>query len=283
MMYKVGLALSGGGARGLAHIGVLNVLEQAGIAVDCLAGTSMGGFIAAAYASGMTADQLQEEALRMSNPRYILPLLDLSLPRRGLLKGARVYEYVARFIGDRTFDDLGLPLTLVAVDLNAASEVRLAQGRVADAVRATIAVPGVFEPVARGEQLLVDGGLLNNLPADVVREMGAQTVIAVDVLTGMAEQNHCPMPNGHSNTMDLCSRSIMVMMIEIHRHKMERARPQIYLQPDIPASVGVLTGFTRAAEIIAAGARAARETLPQIEALLRSNDAPRTVWATNRA
>ena len=139
-------------------------------------------------------------------------------------------------------------------------------------MRATIAVPGVFEPVIRGEQLLVDGGLLNNLPADVVREMGAQTVIAVDVLTGIAQQGECPMPNALSNAMDLCSRSIMVMMVDIHRHKMAHARPQVYLQPDIPANVGVLTGFTRADEIIAAGERAAREALRQIQALLASTD-----------
>jgi NTE family protein len=267
MTHKIGLALSGGGARGLAHIGVLNVLDQAGIAVDCLAGTSMGGFIAAAYASGMTSEQLKQEALRMSDPRHLLTLLDLALPRRGLLKGAKVYEYVARFIGDRTFADLRLPLTLVAVDLNAAQEVRLSQGRVADAVRATIAIPGVFEPVVRGNQLLVDGGLLNNLPADVARDMGAQAVIAVDVLTGIAELEGWPMPSGLSNPVDLISRSLMVMMIDIHRRQMERARPQVYLQPAVPVEVGVLTGFTRAAEIIAAGERAAREALPRIEAL----------------
>jgi NTE family protein len=272
MTHKVGLALSGGGARGLAHIGVLSVLEQAGIAVDCLAGTSMGGFVAAAYAAGMTSQQLREEALRMGDPRHILPLLDLSLPRRGLLKGAKVYEYVARFIGDCTFDDLRLPLTLVAVDLNAACEVHLNRGRVADAVRSTIAVPGVFEPVVRDEQLLVDGGLLNNVPADVVREMGAQTVIAVDVLTGMAQQGRGLLPTGLSSAVDLLSRSLMVMMVEIHRRRMERARPQVYLEPAVPAGVGVLTGFTRAAEIMAAGEQAAREALPQIQALLKTDD-----------
>jgi NTE family protein len=268
MRQQVGLALSGGGARGLAHIGVLTVLEQAGIAVDCLAGTSMGGFVAAAYAAGLTAGQLKAEALRLSHPRNFLPLIDLSLPRRGLLKGARVYEYVARLLGERTFDDLLLPVTLVAVDLNAACEVHLTQGLVADAVRATIAVPGVFEPVERDGQLLVDGGLLNNLPADVAREMGAQTVIAVDVLTGIAEQDNCPMHSGLSNTVDLCSRSLLVMMLDIHRRRMERARPQVFLQPDLAPEIGVFTGFTRADEIIVAGEQAAREALPQIEALL---------------
>ena len=274
MKYKVGLALSGGGARGLAHIGVLSVLEEAGIAVDCLAGTSMGGVIAAAYAAGMTPAQLHEEALRMSNPRHLLPLLDLSLARRGLLKGDKVHEYVARFLGERTFADLRLPVTLVAVDLNAACEVHLTQGRVADAVRATIAVPGIFQPVMREGQLLVDGGVLNNLPADVVREMGAQTVIAVDVLTGGAGQtasacqNGGTLPGGLSNTVNLCFRSLMVMMVEIQRHRMQDARPQVFLEPDIPVEIGALTGFTRAAEIVAAGEQAAREALPEIEALL---------------
>jgi NTE family protein len=278
MTNKIGLALSGGGARGLAHIGVLKVLEQEGIAVDLLAGTSMGGLIAAAYAAGMNADFLEQEALRMANIRRLLALADLSRPRRGLFEGQKVHAYLAGHLGDRTFDDLQLPLTLVAVDLNAGQEVHLNQGRVADAVRATIAIPGVFAPVERDGQLLVDGGLLNNLPTDVARGMGADVVIAVALFSdGQAEldliqglRRHRYVPNGLADTADVLWRSLEVMSREINRRRLAETRPQVLIQPVSPSGVTALTGFPRAAEIIAAGERAAIEALPRSRSLLAS-------------
>jgi len=212
---KVGLALSGGGARGLAHIGVLKVLEQEGVPIDYLAGASMGGLIAAGYAAGLIPDFLEQEALRMGNIRRLLALADRSLPRRGLFEGQKVRQYLAGHLGDRTFDDLRLPLALVAVDLNGGREVILRDGPVVDAVRATISLPGVFTPVERDGQLLVDGGLLNNLPADVVRQMGADVVIAVDVSTDSGAvslviqtlQHHRYLPNGVVDTVDVLYRS----------------------------------------------------------------------------
>ena len=278
MTSKIGLALSGGGARGLAHIGVLKVLEQEGIQIDCLAGTSMGGLIAAVYAAGMSSDSLEREALRMASVRRLLALADLSRPRRGLFKGQKVHAYLAGHLGDRIFDDLQLPLTLIAVDLNAGQEVHLNQGRVADAVRATIAIPGVFAPVERDGQLLVDGGLLNTLPTDVARGMGADVVIAVALFSdGQAEldliqglRRHRYVPDGLADTADVLWRSVEVMSREINRRRLAEAQPQILIQPVTPPGVTALTGFTRAAEIIAAGEEAAIEALPRIRSLLAS-------------
>jgi len=186
----VGLALSGGGARGLAHIGVLKVLEREGIPIDYLAGTSMGGVIAAGCAAGLSPEFMEQEALRMTSLRRLLALADPSLPRRGLFEGQKVHEYFIGHLGDRTFDDLRVPLTLVAVDLNTGREVFLSQGQVADAVRATVALPGIFRPVERDGQLLVDGGLLDNLPADAARHIGADVVIAVDVISDGQAVSH---------------------------------------------------------------------------------------------
>ena len=118
MTSKIGLALSGGGARGLAHIGVLKVLEQEGIPIDCLAGTSMGGLIAAAYAAGLSPDFLEQEAVHMGSVRQLLTLAEPPLPRRGLFEGQKVSEYLRGHLGERTFDDLRMPLALVAVDLD---------------------------------------------------------------------------------------------------------------------------------------------------------------------
>ncbi|MDY7079778.1 MAG: patatin-like phospholipase family protein [Chloroflexota bacterium] len=277
---KVGLALGGGGARGLAHIGVLKVLEQEGVKIDCLAGTSMGGLIAAGYAAGLNPSSLEEEALRMTSLRRLLALADPSLPRRGLFEGQKVREYLASYLGNRTFDDLQIPLTLVAVDLNTGREVHLAQGRVVDGVRATIALPGVFTPVKWDEQLLVDGGLLDNLPADATRRMGADVVIAVDVASDaqmvshmtQALHRHRYIPNVLVDTIEVLWRSLGVMMEEIGRRRLAEAHPEVIIRPAIPPDVTVLTGFSRAADIIAAGEEAAREALPNIQALLPTTE-----------
>jgi len=269
---KVGLALSGGGVRGLAHIGVLKVLERERIPIDYLAGTSMGSVIAAGYAAGLGTDFMEQEALCMSSFRRLLPLTDLSPLRRGLFEGQKVHEYLVSHLGDRTFDDLRIPLTLVAVDLNTGRAVYLNEGCVVDAVRASGALPGIFTPVERNGQLLVDGGLLDNLPADATRRMGADVVIAVDVSSdgqvishlAQALHRHRYVPNGLVDTIEVLWRSLGVMMAEIGRHRLAEAHPEVIIQPTIPPDVTVLTGFPRAAEIIAAGEKAAQEALPRI-------------------
>ena len=169
---QLGIALGGGGARGLAHIGVLRALESANIRPDYLTGTSMGGVIAAAYASGLGSDEMEQIALEFASVRKLLKLADPTLPRRGLFHGDRLVTFFEQHMQGRTFADLRVPLTLVAVDLNSGQEVHLREGSVTEAVRATVSVPGLLAPVERDEQRLVDGGLLNNVPVDVVVEMG---------------------------------------------------------------------------------------------------------------
>jgi NTE family protein len=275
---KVGLALSGGGARGLAHIGVLKVLEQENVPIDFLAGTSMGGVIAAVYATGIPAREMEEAAQHLSSPRQLLTLVDRTLPRRGLLQGRKVMDYLAQWLGELTFDQVRIPLALVAADLNGCQKVILQEGSVLDAVRATIAIPGLFAPVERGEQLLVDGGLIDNLPVDVVRQMGANVVIAVDIATDQeavilfAKELHRRrfVPNGLVDLVEVLWRSVEFLTTEVNRRVQEESPPDLLIHPTIPAGITALTGFTRAAETIAAGEKAAIEALPQIRALLGS-------------
>lgn len=270
---KIGLALSGGGARGLAHIGALKVLEQEGIPIDLLAGTSMGGVIAATYAAGLSPKFLEQEALRLAKAHNLLSLFDLSLPRQGLFEGQKIVSYLTKHLGERTFEDLSIPLRLIAVDLNNSQKVVLSEGRVVDAVRATIALPGIFRPVERGEQLLVDGGLLDNIPADVVRQMGADVVIAIDVMTGSntlsaltrALQERRYLPGGLASTFEVMARSLDVMMTEINLRCLNKADPDVVIRPKIPPDMSVLLGFPRAADIIPLGEEAMREALPRIK------------------
>ncbi len=174
---RVGLALGGGAARGLAHIGVLSVLEERGIPIDYIAGTSVGSVVGALYAAGVPLRdiRLASEKVRWHH------LLRLTVPREGVVAARGLEDYLDRLIGGRTFEQLAIPFAAVCVDVITGDVVVLREGRVADAVRASCAIPGIFSPVRRDGRLLVDGGLLNNLPSDVVRAMGADVVLAVDV------------------------------------------------------------------------------------------------------
>jgi len=274
---KVGLALSGGGARGLAHIGVLKVLEREGIPVDFLAGTSMGGIIAASYAAGLSPEFMAAEAQRMGQLRNLITLMDRSLPRLGLFEGQKVQEYLAKHLGDITFDELKIPLALMAVDLETGEEVVLRTGRVVDAVRATISLPGVFAPFRLDGRLLVDGGILNNLPADVVREMGADVVIAVDVGARLeemprfleAEEKRLPLTQ-IPLIIETLRRTVGIMEGRISAQKLAQARPDVLIRPELNDDFGLFAGFNQATECIAAGKEAAVAAIPDIRQALGS-------------
>jgi NTE family protein len=199
----------------------------------------------------------------------LLPLLDRTRFRRGLFQRNRLVEYLIGMLGEQTFDQLRLPLALVAVDLNNGKKVVLNQGRVVDAVRASIAFPGLLTPVERGGQLLVDGGLLDNLPADAVRAMGADLVIAVDVSTDEQAANLLLqsrfIPEGFAELVNVLWRSLAVMRHEANRRSLEEGRPDLLIRPAIPTGVTIVTGFNRAAEIIAAGERAMEASLPALD------------------
>jgi NTE family protein len=271
----VGLALSGGGARGLAHIGVLKVLEREGISIDCLAGSSMGGIIGAAYAAGATVAVLEKEARRMAKLRELVKLVDPLPPRRGLLAGKRLRAYLSRFVDPSlTFRDLQLPLALTAVDLLSGEEIHLDQGPVIDALLATCAFPGVLPPVPSNGHWLVDGGLLNNLPVDVVRGLGAEVVIASNVTPDSVQENALEAPETLRLLPDFLwdsYRAITVLGRALTRIRIIETKPEVLIQPALPSDVGVFSSFPRATEIIAIGEREADRCVPQLHEALQSN------------
>ena len=181
---KIGLALGGGGPRGLAHIGVLKVIEENGIPIDCVAGASMGALIGAVYAAGVETERLEEIALNMDLKQTAL-MLAPTIARSGLIEGGRVREFIKSFVGDANIEELKIPFAAVATDINTGEEMVIDRGSVAEAVRASISVPGIFTPVRLGERFLVDGGLVNPVPISVVREMGAEAVMAVNVMVSV--------------------------------------------------------------------------------------------------
>jgi NTE family protein len=177
---KVGVALGGGYARGLAHIGVLEVLEREGVPIDIIAGTSIGALIGALYALQKDAGKLREEAMLLDF-MGTTALVDLAFPKSGLMPGKRITNLLRRFIGNVNFKELNIPLSCVATDIISGDEVVLDSGSVLEAVRASFSIPIIFTVVKSGGRYLVDGGLVNPVPVSVARNMGADFIIAVDV------------------------------------------------------------------------------------------------------
>jgi len=176
---KIGLALGSGSARGWAHIGVIKALTEAGIHVDYVAGTSVGAVVGAVYASGRI-DSFKDVVLQL-DWKKIASFLDVVFPKSGLIDGNRIAEFIRSHVGEKNIEDLSLPFCAVSTDLATGNEVVFQDGDIIEAVRASISVPGVFTPVRKSGAILVDGGLVNPVPVSVVREMGADLVIAVDL------------------------------------------------------------------------------------------------------
>ncbi|MEE4192594.1 MAG: patatin-like phospholipase family protein [Halieaceae bacterium] len=176
---KIGLALGSGSARGLAHIGVIRALEEAGIKVGCVAGTSIGSLIGSVYASGKL-DALEKVYLGF-DWKKIAYFFDVVFPKSGLIDGKKVADFVREYVHTETIEHLPLPFQAVATDIGTGEEVSLDRGDVIEAVRASISVPGIFTPVRRNSRVLVDGGLVNPVPVSTARSMGANIVIAVDL------------------------------------------------------------------------------------------------------
>lgn len=275
---RIGLALGGGGARALAHIGVLKVLVQAEIPIHLVSGTSMGAILAAAYAVGYTPQEMEARALEFSSMRSMMRLVDIHPPRRGLMQGNRVRSYLANLLGEqRCIEELRLPLGINAVDLNSAEEIIFTRGPLLPAVLASMSVPGLFAPVEIDSYRLVDGGVLNNVPVNIARQLGADVVIAVDVENALQRSTSMPdvrparppvpMPDLFNQFYHL----IMVITVEATRQRLKESPPDLFILPPLPREIDVYRGFPRAREAIAAGEQAARESLPAIQKLIQGD------------
>ena len=193
----IGLALGSGSARGWAHIGVIRALQDAGIAPDVVCGSSVGAVVGAAYALG-ELDRLEEWALGLTG-RSVFSFMDFKLSG-GMLKGERVIEFFRKHLSDRNIESLAVPYAAVATALYSGSEVWLRTGSTMDAVRASMALPGLFTPAERDGRLLVDGGLVNPVPVSLARAMGADVVIAVDLNADILTRHLRP-PHGAATAL----------------------------------------------------------------------------------
>ena len=185
---KVGLVLGSGSAKGLSHIGVLKLLEEMDIKIDYIAGSSIGAMIGGAYAAGISINEIEEIALKTglaSSVKYFLPTISKS----GLITGTKVKEFLKNIVGDIEIENLKIPFVATATDIFTGQEIIFNKGNLVEAIRASISVPIIFQPVIHDNQILVDGGLANPLPINVVRKMGADFIIAVNVMPSLGKTN----------------------------------------------------------------------------------------------
>ncbi len=200
---KLGLALGSGAARGLAHIGVLKVLEEAKIPVDIISGTSIGALIGAMYAAGVPVAQMEEVALTI-DWRKMASLLDPVLPTTSLTDSRKLVAFIAELLPAREFTDLRQTLAVTATDINTGDAIIIKQGDLLEALQASLAFPGIFSPVRFGKRFLVDGGLCNPIPTNVARNLGAEKIIGVCTIPAVKKQTpetFIPGRHGHAKSI----------------------------------------------------------------------------------
>lgn len=283
---RLGIALGSGSARGWAHIGVLRALQEAGLEPDVVCGTSIGAFVGAAYASG-DLDKLEAWAGGLGR-RDVLGFFDVGLGG-GLIKGEKLLDFAAATFLDNDFADLERAFACVATDLATGREIWLRQGSVAAAVRASIALPGLFSPQLLDERFLVDGGLVNPVPVSLCRVLDAEVVIAVDLgmdmLTTLQRRNGKPAPSGggwrkavgrwfgrgedepvRPSLADVVTNSIAIMQGRISRSRLAGEPADVLVLPRL-GQLNLLD-YHRADEAIDAGRKATEHVLPLLRSLL---------------
>lgn len=291
---RVGLALSSGGARGLSHIGIIQVFEENGIEVDVVAGCSMGAYVGSVWAYGYDGIFMERLAREVEKRWGLLELVDpFILPRQGFLRGEKVKRRLKRSIGDVHFSELARPLRVVATNLATLERVVISSGEVAAAVHASSAIPGACIPVEIGGERYIDGGIADPLPVDVLEEMGIERIIAVNTIPTASylrarhemEREHAALRRRRSNKfkafvnkylnyfapgniLDIILRSFHGA--QMHVAEMSSLRAHLVLRP--LSFDGRWHDFRRPGKYIALGRREAEEHLEEIKALIRQKE-----------
>ncbi|HUK30383.1 MAG TPA: patatin-like phospholipase family protein [Candidatus Acidoferrum sp.] len=254
-MPRVGLALSGGFARGIAHIGVLRVLKEHNFPIDVIAGTSVGALIGAAFASGTTIDEMERQA-------KITKFTDFgrwTLSRLGLASNQKLEEFLGRYATAKRFEDLRIPMTIAATDLGAGNTVYFTKGDLGTAVRASCAYPGLFVPVHLNGRILVDGFLTEPVPVEGARRAGADIVIAVNLSSRTVEVQPKSM-------FEVIGRAFSI--VQQTSDFTWRRNADVVIEPQVMQFLW--DEFNRTPELIAAGESAARLALPAIRTAIAS-------------
>lgn len=307
---RVGVALGAGGARGFAHLGVLRGLSEAQIPIDAIAGCSIGALVGAVYAAGQL-ESFEREVLNLEWPN-IVRLFDPVWPRSGLISGERAADWLTGIIGDWKIEDLAIPFAAVSVDLVTGEEVLIREGRVTDAIRASISIPGIFVPQRAGKRLLVDGALRNPVPVSALEDLGVDMRIAVNLhgqpvrelsrpsarsswtaRTSVGQRAGEMIERGLAsfrrrvrgtaepeeigpNLFEILTASMTVIEHELARHRLARERVDVLIEPDVHEIRSL--EFQKARKAIQAGLRQTREQVGEIRSGLKK----RRYWRARR-
>jgi NTE family protein len=250
---KIGLALGSGGARGFAHLGVIKALKDAGIPIHLIAGSSMGALVASFYGTGIDMERLYKLSTAFKRKYF----LDFTVPKMGFISGKKVKEFIKVFTHGKNIEELDIPIGIVATDLLTGEKVVFQTGPVADAVRASISIPGIFVPEKYNGRILVDGGVSDRVPVSVAKEMGADIVIAVDV--SRVKRNAEIL-----SIYDVIMQSIDIMQAEIINNREIAA--SVMIRP--PVEIYSSRAFTNIDEIINLGEEEAKKSLHQIKTVI---------------
>lgn len=267
---KIGLALSSGAARGLAHVGVLEVLERNGIPIDLIAGTSIGAIVGAFYAAGKDISEIKKAVVSL-NRRQMMSLADFIIPTRGFIKGRKITEWLKSVIGSTCFRDLKIPFACVATDISTGEEVVIKEGSVVAAVRASASMPVIFTPARLGGRYLVDGGLVNPIPVRILRDMGADFVIAVSVVPYLSNRFQPQDPGSATKPKEPNILNVLVRIMYIVGYQAALSgirEADITIAPDV-AHIRP-DNFNRARESILLGEQAAQRAIPEIKRQLEA-------------
>ena len=252
---RVGVALGGGFARGIAHVGVLRALNEYGIPVDVIAGTSVGALIAAAYASGSTTEEME----RQGSATRFRDFGRWTISRMGMASNERLEDFLRKFTVLHRFEDMKIPLGIVATDLLTGQSAYFVRGEIGPALRASCAYPGLFLPLEIEDRVVVDGFLTEQVPAVCVRKMGAQVVISVNLEPGLLHTRP-------RNTIEVISRSFSILQTTARQPW--RDATDVLIEPDVHDILW--DEFVRTPELVAAGFAATKAALPEIrEAIAR--------------
>ena len=250
---KVAVVLGAGASKGFAHVGVLKVLESQKIPIHLIVGTSAGSFVGSLYAYGYDAYQLQKVAMELLKD----DVADLTVPDNGFIRGEKLENYVNKKVNQTTLEKLRIPFRAVATNVQTGEETVFATGNTGKAVRASCAIPGIFQPVKIGDKTYVDGGVASPVAVDAARRAGADVVIAVDISTGVAGT----LPQGILETI---LQSIDIMYARISTAQLRSA--DVVIRPNV-SHIGS-SDFDKRNEAILEGEKAAAQALPQIRQLL---------------
>lgn len=263
---KTGLALGGGGAKGSAHLGILKAFHERGIAFDYVSGTSIGAFIGAVYANG-NIEKLIEDSFRIKL-KDVPTLIRPAISRKGFFSGKQIKNLLSKYIEVENIEQLKIPLAIASTEINNSELVIFSEGSISNAVWSSMSIPGILTPYTDEEKMYVDGGFLEPVPVKAVKDLGAEIVVAVDLISGTSNKKFTSInpvtgnPFSAKNVFDIIQRSSIITQSKLIENSFNLLPPDVVIRPDV-SEINTLD-FHKSKEGIRKGVEAFEAVLPEL-------------------